>query len=129
MATANGYRSVTSKCLDKPGPMRDITVRLLTTFGIVEAHDMRQTAHLRLVQMEAPATETRTVGPQKRGDRAYLTEVEVEALMGAARKRGRYGHRDSTMILLAYRHGLRVSELVALRWDQVDLDAGRMQVK
>jgi integrase len=32
------------------------------------------------------------------------------------------------MILMAYRHGLRVGELVAFRWDQVDLDAGRLQV-
>src|SRR5215471_14515713 len=32
------------------------------------------------------------------------------------------------MILVAYRHGLRASELVALRWDQVDLDTGRLQV-
>jgi type 1 fimbriae regulatory protein FimB/type 1 fimbriae regulatory protein FimE len=33
-----------------------------------------------------------------------------------------------TMILMAYRHGLRVSELVVLRWSQIDLDAGRLQV-
>jgi len=48
--------------------------------------------------------------------------------MRAAKARGRYGHRDATLILLAYRHGLRVSELVALRWDQVDLKEGRLQV-
>jgi integrase len=52
--------------------------------------------------------------------RDYLTPVEVETLCKAARGRGRYGHRDATMILIAHRHGLRVSELVALRWDQVD---------
>lgn len=60
--------------------------------------------------------------------RQYLTEREVEQLCDAARKRGRYGHRDGTMILIAYRHGLRVSELVALQWSQVDLEAGRLQV-
>jgi len=49
-------------------------------------------------------------------------------LCDAARKRGRYGQRDATMILMAYRHGLRCSELVALRWDQVDLEADRLQV-
>lgn len=49
-------------------------------------------------------------------------------MMGAARKIGRYGHRDATLILIAYRHGLRVSELVSLRWDQVDLSAGLMHV-
>src|SRR5262249_56445462 len=41
--------------------------------------------------------------------RRYLTEREVERLMDCARKHGRYGHRDATMILVAYRHGLRAS--------------------
>ena len=53
-------------------------------------------------------------------DRDHLTESEVEELMAAARRRGRHGHRDATMILVAYRHGLRVSELVSLTWSQVD---------
>src|SRR5215831_12931738 len=41
--------------------------------------------------------------------RRYLTEREVERLMDCAGKHGRYGHRDATMILVAYRHGLRAS--------------------
>jgi type 1 fimbriae regulatory protein FimE len=49
--------------------------------------------------------------------------------MRVAQGRGRYGHRDATMILLAYRHGLRVSELVALRWDQLDLKQGLLHVQ
>ena len=56
--------------------------------------------------------------------REYLTDKEVEALMKAARNIGRHGHRDATLILVAYRHGLRVSELVSLRSDQVDLARG-----
>ncbi len=60
--------------------------------------------------------------------REYLTPNEVEALMTAARKVGRHGHRDATLILLAYRHGLRVSELISLQWDMVDLDQGRLHV-
>lgn len=52
--------------------------------------------------------------------REYLTPAETDALMQAARKVGRHGHRDTTLILIAYRHGFRVSELVSLRWDQVD---------
>ena len=64
-------------------------------------------------------------GPRRR---EWLTEREVEEICKAARKRSRWGHRDATMILLAYRHGLRVSELISLRWDQVDLEAGRLQV-
>src|SRR5260370_35320370 len=50
--------------------------------------------------------------------REHLTEVEVNKLIEAA-KSNRHGHRDATMILLAFRHGLRASELVDLRWDQV----------
>ena len=46
-----------------------------------------------------------------------------------ARKRSRYGHRDATMILIAYRHGLRASELCGLRWDQIELNSGRLHVR
>ena len=60
--------------------------------------------------------------------REYLTEQEVEMLMDSAKKTGRHGHRDATLILLAYRHGLRVSELVSLRWDQIDLKQGLLHV-
>jgi integrase len=51
--------------------------------------------------------------------REYLTELEVEALIAAA-KANRHGHRDSTAILVTFRHGLRASELANLRWEQVD---------
>jgi type 1 fimbriae regulatory protein FimB/type 1 fimbriae regulatory protein FimE len=57
-----------------------------------------------------------------------LTPAEVEKLLKASGKVGRHGHRDQTLILLAYRHGLRVSELVTLRWDQIDLKAGLVRV-
>ena len=60
--------------------------------------------------------------------REYLTEQEVELLINTARKTGRHGHRDATLILLTYRHGLRVSELVSLRWDQIDLKQGLLHV-
>jgi site-specific recombinase XerD len=70
----------------------------------------------------------RAIGLQLAHRREYLTEKEVNQLCDAARARGRWGHRDATMIMVAFRHGLRVSELVALRWEQVDLGAGRLQV-
>jgi integrase len=60
--------------------------------------------------------------------REYLTEKEIERLMDAAR-RNRHGHRDATAILLAYRHSLRASEQVALRWDDIDLTTGRLHVR
>jgi integrase len=61
--------------------------------------------------------------------REYLTEAEIERLMGAARKSSRYGHRDATMILIGYRHGLRASELCDLQWSQVELATGRLHVR
>jgi integrase len=58
----------------------------------------------------------------------YLTEKEIERLEETSRKRSRHGHRDATMILIAYRRGLRASELCNLRWDQIDLGSGRLHV-
>jgi type 1 fimbriae regulatory protein FimB/type 1 fimbriae regulatory protein FimE len=52
----------------------------------------------------------------------------VEKLIRAAARTGRHGHRDATLILVAYRHGLRVGELVSLRWDQVDLKESVLHV-
>ncbi len=69
----------------------------------------------------------RLKNPERRS-REYLTATEVAALMEGAHQIGRHGHRDMTLILLAYRHGLRVAELVALRWDQVDLKQGLLHV-
>jgi type 1 fimbriae regulatory protein FimB/type 1 fimbriae regulatory protein FimE len=57
-----------------------------------------------------------------------LTPAEVEKLLQASSKVGRHGARDRTLILLAYRHGLRVSELVTLRWEQIDFKAGLVHV-
>jgi integrase len=87
-------------------------------------------SHLRLVE---PATENRTVTPLRRPNaelrtREYLTDAEVAKLIDAA-KGNRHGHRDATMILMAYRHGLRVSELVHLRWDQIDFDTANLAVR
>lgn len=61
-----------------------------------------------------------------RRSREYLTEQEVKQLREAASKVGRNGFRDSLIILMAYRHGLRVSEISSLRWDQVDLTNARI---
>jgi integrase len=61
-------------------------------------------------------------------EREYLTPAEVERLIKTARKRGRYGSRDALAILMGYRHGLRVSELCALRWSQIDFTTARLTV-
>ncbi|MCB1751043.1 MAG: tyrosine-type recombinase/integrase [Gammaproteobacteria bacterium] len=67
--------------------------------------------------------------------REYLTDKEVDVLMDAARRIGRHQHRDATLILLMYRHGLRVSEVTGteksegLRWEQIDLSQGLIHIK
>ena len=86
--------------------------------------------HLRLV---APTTVLRTVPPKRPPNtdlrtREHLTEAEVERLIMAV-NRNRHGHRDATMVLVAYRHGLRVSELVDLRWEQVDFRTAALHVR
>ena len=53
---------------------------------------------------------------------------EVEKLIDTAGE-NRWGHRDATAILVAYRHGLRASEVVSLRWDDIDFAAGKLHVR
>jgi type 1 fimbriae regulatory protein FimE len=59
----------------------------------------------------------------------HLTEEEVDQLRKTAGRLGRYGHRDATMILVGFRHGLRVTELVKLRWDQIDVAKKTIHVR
>jgi site-specific recombinase XerD len=86
---------------------------------------------LRLV---SPTTEKRTVEMPKRlanaeyRRREYLTPTEVEKLVKVVSK-NRHGHRDATMVLVCYRHGLRASELVSLEWSQVDFNAANLHVR
>jgi integrase len=90
-------------------------------------------AGISTLKLVAPANKKRTVVPPRRKrnavyrSREHLTEREVERLIEAV-KDNRWGHRDSTMVLLAFRHGLRASELVDLRWEQVDLENGFLHV-
>ena len=70
----------------------------------------------------------RKITNKEKRTREYLVTHEVEALRKAARCSGRYGHRDDTLVLLMYRHGLRVSEAVNLKWDQIDLKVGLLHV-
>jgi integrase len=81
-----------------------------------------------------PTIEKRTVSMPVRPKNAdvrtreYLTDDEVQRLTEAA-KGNRHGHRDATMILVAYRHGLRASELADLRWDQVEFTSAALHVR
>jgi site-specific recombinase XerD len=93
-------------------------------------HDSRQSSFSgKLVSAMTKATPPRKRPNAVARSREYLTPSEVDRLREAAAKRGRHGTREAAMILLAYRHGLRVSEMVALRWDQVDLKQGVLHVR
>ena len=57
----------------------------------------------------------------------FLSEDEMSKLLSSA-KRGRHGARDHVLLLMMYRHGLRVSEVISLRRDHVDLAQPRLWV-
>jgi type 1 fimbriae regulatory protein FimB/type 1 fimbriae regulatory protein FimE len=85
------------------------------------------------LKLVAPTPEKRTVNKGRPANRElrtreHLTPTEVERLIETA-KDNRQGHRDATMILIAYRHGLRASELIDLRWDQIDFDGAVLHVR
>ena len=89
--------------------------------------------NLRSSSAKRPRTQSGNLPPKRLPNKAvrgreYLTADEVDKLINAAKNIGRHSNRDATMILIAYRHGLRVSELIALRWDQVDLKQGLLHV-
>jgi integrase len=86
------------------------------------------TAHLQLVRPnnENRSVHRRRLPPRRLSNselrpREYLTPAEVETLIRTARQ-GRYGHRGATLILVAYRHGLRAVEICDLEWSQVEFD-------
>ena len=86
-------------------------------------------SNLRLVE---PDIENRAVTPRRPKNaelrtREHLIPAEVDKLIEAA-KDNRHGHRDATMILVAYRHGLRAAEVVDLRWENVDLATATLHV-
>ena len=88
-------------------------------YGYTSVREMSKTG-LRMVETEAAPTTVMDTGELRR---AYLSKDEVEEIIKAARN-----ERDRLMILMAYRHGLRVSELIGLRVSQLDLDTGRLRV-
>src|SRR6478672_4457963 len=87
-------------------------------------------SHLKLV---APDKVNRTVAPLRRPNaalrpREHLTEREIDKLIAAA-KGNRWGQRDSTMILIAFRHGLRASELCGLQWSDIEFETGALHLR
>ena len=86
-----------------------------------------------ILKLVPPGTAKRTVTPTRRPNaelrpREHLTEREVEKLIEAA-KGNRWGQRDSTMILICFRHGLRASELCELQWSDVEFETGSLHLR
>jgi integrase len=98
--------------------------------------EMAAAVHLTLIAPDnekftvrsAPARLPRRKPNAEYRSREHLTEPEVERLIEAV-KGNRWGHRDATMVLVAFRHGLRASELVDLHWDQIDLERALLHVR
>jgi integrase len=84
--------------------------------------------YMQNIQLELAPPTRETVTVRSGRPREYLTEKEIDRLIEAA-KANRWGHRDATAILIAYRHGLRASELVELRWDDVDFQHGKLHIR
>jgi integrase len=85
------------------------------------------------LKVASSAKEKRTVMPRRRPNgelrpREHLTEREVEKLIKAA-KGNRHGARDSTMILICFRHGLRASELCELQWSDVEFETATLHLR
>lgn len=95
---------------------------------------MSRISHLSQPGESAPISENGRVAPPRRKrnaelrSREHLEPREVTRLILAAKRNGRYGHRDAAIVRLMYRHGFRVSELCALRWDAISLESATISV-
>lgn len=79
-----------------------------------------------------PSVVNGKVPPRRRPDtrpRKHLTPAEVAALLKAAHKSGRYRLRDEVAVMIAYRHGLRATELVSLEWSAIDLKGATITIR
>ena len=92
-------------------------------------------SYTKLLKMNAILTahslENLSPGRSKNKDvrsREYLTLNEVNELLTAVGARGRHTERDYALTLLMFRHGLRVSEAIALRWDAVLFDDAKLSI-
>ena len=113
-----------------------LTVRRRIIYGTIRREKGRKSiskSHLAGRTTSVIGTVTPSRGPPKRVRNAevraceYLTNAEVDRLVKAAGV-NRNGHRDATMVLVAYRHGLRPVELLTLRWDAIDFAHGQIHV-
>src|SRR3954453_19505641 len=89
--------------------------------GTVVALRPQQQAQIEAASPKRPLPRGRNA---ERRPREFLTPDEVDRLIATAKQRGRWGQRDAAAILLAFSHGLRVSEIVSLTWAQINFRDG-----
>jgi type 1 fimbriae regulatory protein FimE len=89
-------------------------------------------AHLAVVRIHASSGMEKISKPRaKYADlrtREFLTESEI-ALITKAAAEGRHGSRDQLLVIMAFRHGLRAKEVCGLQWGDLDLEAGRVNIR
>jgi integrase len=96
------------------------TVGRTAILPTVSTHALKHTAPFTGLGHEPARSILPTVAPRHRKAGSYLTAGQVERLMASALKRGRYGDRDQTLILIMFRHGFRLEEALSLTWGDID---------
>ena len=99
---------------------RSRNVRLAAIHSFFQYAALRAPSHSGLIQRILAI-------PSKRYSRtpiAFLTDVEIEALLAAPDQHTWAGRRDRTLLLLAVQTGLRVSEVSGLCWHDIALGTG-----
>ncbi len=91
---------------------------------------LKKKSKIKVIKIKKPkeSTPPKKLPNKERREREYLTPDEIDKLIDAAKTIGRHSLRDATMVLMCYRHGLRVSELINLRWNQVNFKLGLLHV-
>lgn len=99
------------------------SLKVEQTGGEVFAFPSRQPSRLKAVPGKKGTSPNK--GHQATGrSREYLTAAEMNKLLEAAKKTARNGHRNYMIVLLTYRHGLRVGEVADLRWSDISFEEG-----
>lgn len=90
--------------------------------------DFRKNKSTETLNVQDSGNRSRLANDALRGKR-HLTDAEVAKVCAAIQKNSRYSDRDELMVWMAFRHALRVSELVDVKWQHFDLKAGQMAIK
>lgn len=90
--------------------------------------DIKNRKTTKILKVDKPANRTRAKNDELRGKR-HLNTQEVDLVGQAIRASSRYADRDELMVLMAFHHGLRVGELVNLKWQHVNVKSTQVAVK